>query len=560
MGPTVRGLGQMLVLTGAARAEDVTAAMSAVGDGDALPGYLLQRGQVSEVGLAEAVSVATSTPYVDLSAYPLDPEVIALVPGPLCRRYRLLPLRHHRDQLTVAMVDPTDIIALDDVASLTDLRVAPVVVTSEALNQAFERFLRSDEELTDLSEQIGEASGSSSHVVFTEQLDDQDADAPVVRFVNLLITQAINDRASDIHIEPGEHRLTVRFRIDGVLHEMQRADRSIQDGVISRLKIMSSIDIAEKRVPQDGRISVLHEGRSVDLRVATLPTVWGEKIVMRILDNSGQVMLMSDLLFSERNEDRFTQAISRPHGMVLVTGPTGSGKSTTLYTALRAVANPRVNVITVEDPVEYRIPDINQIQVNPRAGLTFATALRSILRADPDVVLVGEIRDRETALISIEAALTGHLVLSTLHTNDAPSALTRLVEIGTEPFLVATALSAVIAQRLARRLCTRCRQPIDDDGAMLEAVGMPLDLIEDATVFRAVGCTVCSNTGYRGRVALHEAMEVTDRIEQALVGRATGGELREIALKQGMIPLRDDGWAKVAQGITTIEEVLRVSV
>ncbi|SFR60693.1 GspE/PulE family protein [Microbacterium azadirachtae] len=555
----MRGLGQMLVLTGAARAEDVNAAVSAVGDGDALPGYLLRRGLVNEVQLAEAVSVATSTPYVDLTAYPLDPEVIALVPGQLCRRYRMIPLRHHRDQLTVAMVDPTDIIALDDVASLTDLRVTPVVVTDEALNQAFERFLRSDEELTDLSEQIGEAS-ATSNVVFTEQLDDQDADAPVVRFVNLLITQAINDRASDIHIEPGEHRLTVRFRIDGVLHEMQRADRSIQDGVISRLKIMSSIDIAEKRVPQDGRISVLHEGRSVDLRVATLPTVWGEKIVMRILDNSGQVMLMSDLLFSEPNEELFTRAISRPHGMVLVTGPTGSGKSTTLYTALRAVANPRVNVITVEDPVEYRIPDINQIQVNPRAGLTFATALRSILRADPDVVLVGEIRDRETAAISVEAALTGHLVLSTLHTNDAPSALTRLVEIGTEPFLVATALSAVIAQRLARLLCTKCRQPIDHDAAMLKSVGMPAHLIKGATVHRAVGCTVCSNTGYRGRVALHEAMEVTDRIEQALVGRATGGELREIALEQGMIPLRDDGWAKVARGITTIEEILRVSV
>jgi len=549
----------MLVLSGAARADDVTAAIGVVGDGDQLSPYLLRKGLISESQVAEAVSMSTGTPYVDLSGYPLDPEVIALVPGPLCRRYRLLPLRRHRDQLTVAMLDPTDIIALDDIASLTDLRVSPVVVTAEALDQAFERFLRSDEELTDLSEQIGESSSSSS-VVFTEQLDDQDADAPVVRFVNLLITQAINDRASDIHIEPGEHRLMVRFRIDGVLHEMQRADRSIQDGVISRLKIMSSIDIAEKRVPQDGRISVLHEGRSIDLRVATLPTVWGEKIVMRILDNSGQLMAMSDLRFSQTNAERFTQAISRPHGMVLVTGPTGSGKSTTLYTALRTVANPRVNVITVEDPVEYRIADVNQIQVNPRAGLTFATALRSILRADPDVVLVGEIRDRETALISIEAALTGHLVLTTLHTNDAPSALTRLVEIGTEPFLVATALSAVVAQRLARLLCTKCRQPVDDDGTMLEAVGMPVELIAGAAVHRAVGCGACSNTGYRGRVALHEAMEVTDRIEQALVARATGGELREIALDQGMIPLRDDGWAKVAQGITTIEEVLRVSV
>lgn len=555
----VRGLAHTLVLTGAARAEDVSAAMAAVGDGDELGPHLVRTGAVTDAQVAEAVALATNHRYIDLSTYPLDPEVIALVPGNLCRRYRLIPLRVMRDELMVGMLDPTDIIALDDVASLTDMRVTAVVAAADALTQVFERFLRSDGELTDLSEQIGESS-SSSDIVFTEHLDDQDADAPVVRFVNLLITQAINDRASDIHIEPGEHRLTVRFRIDGVLHEMQSADRSIQDGVISRLKIMSSIDIAERRVPQDGRISVLHEGRSVDLRVATLPTVWGEKIVMRILDNTGQVMTMEDLRFSNTNGTRFREAITRPHGMILVTGPTGSGKSTTLYTALRTVANPRVNVITVEDPVEYRIPGINQVQVNPRAGLTFATALRSILRSDPDVVLVGEIRDRETAAISVEAALTGHLVLSTLHTNDAPSALTRLTEIGTEPFLVATALSAVVAQRLARRLCTKCRRPFDGDADTLRQVGMPEEMIADAEVHTAVGCTNCSNTGYRGRVALHEVMTVTDEIEQRLVGRATGADLRELALEQGMIALRDDGWVKVADGITTIEEVLRVSV
>ncbi|QMU96528.1 type II secretion system protein GspE [Microbacterium esteraromaticum] len=556
----MRGLGQILVLTGAARADEVSAAINTVGDGAELPRHMLQAKQVTEAQIAEAVSIATGHRYVELADYAFDPEVIGLVPGNLCRRYRLIPLRLVRDQLTVGMLDPTDIIALDDIASITDLRVVPVVVAEDALMQTFERFLRSDDELTDLSEQIGGESSGGSELLFTEHLDDQDADAPIVRFVNLLITQAINDRASDIHIEPGEHRLTVRFRIDGVLHEMQRADRSIQDGVISRLKIMSSIDIAEKRVPQDGRISVLHEGRSVDLRVATLPTVWGEKIVMRILDNSSQLMSMTDLLFTDGNQERFTQAITRPHGMVLVTGPTGSGKSTTLYTALRAVANPRVNVITVEDPVEYRMHDVNQIQVNPKAGLTFATALRSILRADPDVVLVGEIRDRETAAISVEAALTGHLVLSTLHTNDAPSALTRLVEIGTEPFLVATALSAVVAQRLSRRLCQRCRVPLETDREMLVNVGMPERLIADATPYRAVGCTSCSNTGYRGRVALHEVMTVTDEIEQALVGRATGTELREIAVGQGMVPLREDGWTKVADGITTIEEILRVTV
>jgi len=555
----MRGLGQYLVLSGAARAEDIAPTIAAVGDGDELPRRLVQDRMVTEEQVAEAVALATGHRFVDLAEHEFDPAVIGLVAEPLCRRYGLLPLRLVQDRLTVGMVDPTDIIALDDIASITDLRVMPVVVAEDALRQAFERFLRSDDELTDLSEQIGESS-AGIEVQFSEHLDDRDADAPIVRFVNLLITQAINDRASDIHIEPGEHRLTVRFRIDGVLHEMQRADRGIQDGVISRLKIMSSIDIAEKRVPQDGRISVVHDGRSVDLRVATLPTVWGEKIVMRILDNSGRDVSMDDLLFSSANEGRFRGAISRPHGMVLVTGPTGSGKSTTLYTALRSVANPQVNVITVEDPVEYRIADINQIQVNPRAGLTFATALRSILRSDPDVVLVGEIRDRQTAAISVEAALTGHLVLTTLHTNDAPSALTRLVEIGIEPFLVATALSAVVAQRLARRLCTRCREPLEEGEPMLEAIGMPAHLTVRERVHRAVGCPACSNTGYRGRLALHEVMTVTDEIEQALVARATGTELRQIALTQGMVPLRDDGWSKVADGITTIEEILRVSV
>jgi type IV pilus assembly protein PilB len=555
----VRGLGEYLVLAGAARAEEIAATIDEVGDGEALARRLVQDRRVTEQQVAEAVALATGHRFTDLTEYEFDPEVIALVPEALCRRYRLLPLRIRRNRLTVGMINPTDIIALDDVASVTDLRIVPVVVAEDALSRAFERYLRSDSELTDLSEQIGESSGAS-HVTFTEQLDDGDADAPIVRFVNLLITQAINDRASDIHIEPGEQRLTVRFRIDGVLHEMQRADRSIQDGVISRLKIMSSIDIAEKRIPQDGRISVMHDGRAVDLRVATLPTVWGEKIVMRILDNGGQRTSMDDLLFSTANEKAFREAITRPHGMVLVTGPTGSGKSTTLYTALREVANPRVNVITVEDPVEYRMPDINQVQVNPRAGLTFAAALRSILRADPDVVLVGEIRDRETALISVEAALTGHLVMSTLHTNDAPSALTRLTEMGTESFLVATALTAVVAQRLARRLCTRCQAPLDTDEASLVALGMPAHLAHDAHVNRAVGCSACSNTGYRGRVAVHEVMNVTEEVEHALVSHATGGEIREIALSQGMVPLREDGWAKVAQGITTIEEILRVTV
>ncbi|WP_243075261.1 GspE/PulE family protein [Microbacterium sp. SS28] len=555
----MKGLAQTLVLTGAVRAAEMSAALAEVGEGPELTQHLVSSRLVTEGQVAEAVALNTGHRYVELANLPLDPNVVALVPGTLCRKYSLIPIDKRGDRLVVGILDPNDIVALDDVASVTDLFVEPVVVARDALEQMYERFLRSDEELSELSIAIEENVEASTES-FTETIEDQDADAPVVRFVNLLIAQAINDRASDIHVEPGENQLTVRYRIDGVLHEMQKADRSIQDGIISRLKIMSSIDIAEKRRPQDGRLSVNHESRQVDLRVATLPTVWGEKIVMRILDNTGQRMAMSDLVMSARNLDRFETAIARPHGMVLVTGPTGSGKSTTLYTALRSVANPKINVITVEDPVEYRIGGINQVQVNNKAGLTFGSALRSILRSDPDVVLVGEIRDNETAIISIEAALTGHLVLSTLHTNDAPSALTRLTEIGCEPFLVATALEAIVAQRLARRLCNRCREPFTETTDVLTALGFPHGPSDPPQIFRAAGCSSCSGTGYRGRVALHEVMSVTEEIEQLVVTRATGTEMRQVALQQGMVSLREDGFSKVAQGLTTIEEVLRVSV
>jgi len=537
----------------------MSAALAQVGEGPELQRLLVSSKLVTEAQVAEAIALHTGHRYIDLAEMPLDPNVVALVPGNLCRKYGLIPVDRRGERLTVGVLDPTDIVALDDVASITDLFVEPVVVAEDALTQMFERFLRSDEELSELSMSMEESS-ESNQTAFTESLEEQDDTAPIVRFVNLLIAQAINDRASDIHVEPGEKQLTVRFRIDGVLHEMQKADRAIQDGIISRLKIMSSIDIAEKRKPQDGRLSVTHEHRTVDLRVATLPTVWGEKIVMRILDSTGQVMTMRDLLFSPTNEKRFREAITKPHGMILATGPTGSGKSTSLYTALRAIANPTINVITVEDPVEYRIAGINQVQVNNRAGLTFSTALRSILRSDPDVVLVGEIRDFETANISIEAALTGHLVLSTLHTNDAPSALTRLTEIGCEPFLVATALSAVIAQRLSRRLCMRCREPLVETSEVLTALGFPHDPNDLPQLYKAVGCPACSSTGYRGRVALHEIMTLSDEIETLVVTRSTGSEIRQVALEEGMVSLRQDGWSKVTQGLTTIEEVLRVTV
>src|SRR5207342_546581 len=351
-------------------------------------------------------------------------------------------------------------------------------------------------------------------------------DAPIVKYVNLLITQAIQDRASDIHLEPTETDLRVRFRIDGVLHEVMRSPKAIQSGVISRLKIMADINIAERRIPQDGRLSVNAHGKKVDLRVATLPTVWGEKVVMRILDNSTARLDLTDLGFSEDNYERYSRSFTKPYGMILVTGPTGSGKSTTLYATLNIVSKPEVNVITVEDPVEYRLPGIAQVQTNPKAGLSFAAALRSILRSDPDIVLIGEIRDHETAQIAVEASLTGHLVLATLHTNDAPSAVTRLIEMGIEPFLVGSALDCVLAQRLARRLCVKCREPFTPNRDEMRAWRFPWPQSEPLpTLHRPAGCAHCSKTGYKGRLALQEVMNVSERIERMAVERASGDEI-----------------------------------
>nr|WP_243751995.1 ATPase, T2SS/T4P/T4SS family [Leucobacter weissii] len=529
------------------------------GDGKELRARVVADGLASENDIAQAVASRAGVPYVDLGREALSPETISLVPAALCRRYQLIPVRRTRRHLLVGMVDPSNLIAIDDVTTATGLAIAPAAVASDALDLAFGRFLRMDEELSELSVQMDDTSDSEIETSASESLDSTSDDAPVVRFVSLLISQAIDDRASDIHIEPGEKHLTVRYRIDGVLQETQQASRAIQDGVISRLKIMAAVDIAERRKPQDGRISVQHNGRRIDLRLATLPTVWGEKIVMRILAGSAQELTLKDLRFSERNERSFTEAISRPYGMVLVTGPTGSGKSTTLYTALSTIATPQVNAITVEDPVEYRIAGISQVQVNHKAGLNFHTALRSILRSDPDIVLVGEIRDQETATMSIEAALTGHVVLSTLHTNDAPSALTRLINIGCEPFLVGTAVNAIVAQRLARRLCLRCRQPYAEDPEKLAALRIPHETGRRPTFYRAVGCPECSGTGYHGRLALHEVMTMSEELEQQVISHASGTELRDTALRQGMITLRQDGFEKAQQGATTIEEVLRVS-
>ena len=550
-------LAEILIIRGLMPIETLDTISGDPADDDLQILSLIDQGVLTDAQVASARAAQAGLPFVELVEYPIDRTAVALISAALCRRHQLLPIALNGDQLTVAMVNPGDVFALDDVRAATRMRVNAVVAERQDLRTAIDRFLRADGELNDLTTALEEESKPSAAIVtMSDALED---DAPIVRFVNLIISQAIQDRASDIHIEPAEHDMGVRYRIDGVLHEMQRAPKNVQNGVISRIKIMSDIDIAERRRPQDGRMSVVHGGRQIDLRVATLPTVYGEKIVMRILDNSNTSLGMEQLQLLERNAAAYKHSYTKPYGMILVTGPTGSGKSTTLYTTLNAVAKPEINVITVEDPVEYRMAGINQVQVNPKAGLTFASALRSILRSDPDVVLLGEIRDHETAQIAIEASLTGHLVLSTLHTNDAPSAITRLTEMDIEPFLVGSALDCVVAQRLARRLCERCRetyeQPIENliNLNVGFTANMPIP-----TMYRPVGCQACSQTGYRGRVALHEVMTVTEEIERLAVARASSAEIGRVAREQGMLTLRQDGWAKVQLGITSIEEILRV--
>ena len=530
--------------------------LSADEDDEPLVRALVAQGIVSEAQFASALAEKLNLPFVELVEYQVDRVAISVVPASVCRRYSVLPIAIEDGRMLLAMVDPGNVFALDDVRAAARMSVMPVVAEKSDLLAAIERYYRADGELSDLTSTLEEESGPVESDGLGEAVDD---DVPIVRFVNLIVSQAIQDRASDIHIEPAERDLRVRYRIDGVLHEMQRAPKSIQNGVISRLKIMSDIDIAERRKPQDGRMSVMHAGRKIDLRVATLPTVWGEKIVMRILDNAESDMKLSDLGLLERNAEAYRSSYTKPYGMILVTGPTGSGKSTTLYTTLHTVSRPEINVITVEDPVEYRMAGINQVQVNPKAGLTFASALRSILRSDPDVVLLGEIRDHETAQIAIEASLTGHLVLSTLHTNDAPSAVTRLTEMGIEPFLVGSALDCVVAQRLARRLCSRCKVEYQPEAKDLINLRVGYDPSTPVPILhQPVGCTHCSNTGYRGRIAIHELMIVSEEIERLAVARASAADIARAAREQGMLTLREDGWSKAKLGYTSIEEILRV--
>src|SRR5438309_2246227 len=481
--------------------------------GKSLGRVLIDGGAVTEADLVRTLASRIGIEYIDLSDYPVDAAAAGSISAALSRRYQALPVAWEDGRMVLAMADPSNVFAIDDIRTITGADVKVVVATRASIDAAIDKFHRLDTEAQEVSSKASSELEAEEDLTSIKELVE---DAPIVKLVNLMITQAVADRASDIHIEPGEKDVRVRYRLDGVLHESMRLKKNIQSGVISRLKIMADINIAERRIPQDGRVSATIGGKPVDLRVATLPTVYGEKVVMRILDKSTAVLKLTELGFLANNMERFERSFRKPYGTILVTGPTGSGKSTTLYATLNILNEDSKNVITVEDPVEYRLAGINQVQVNNKAGLTFAAALRSILRSDPDIVLVGEIRDRETAVIAVEAALTGHLVLSTLHTNDAASTPTRLVEMGVEPFLVASALDCIVAQRLARRLCEKCKQAYQPEPGELEAAGWSMgegeELGENDTLYRAVGCSACGKTGYRGRFALHEVMEVTEEV------------------------------------------------
>ncbi|MDQ1518408.1 MAG: type pilus assembly protein PilB [Actinomycetota bacterium] len=557
-------LGEMLLSEGLITQAQLDAALKAQAErGLPLGQLLVEDGAVTDAVLMGALARQLGLEFVDLAEYPIDRGAVALLPEAMARRLLALPVTWAEDRLIVAMADPGNVLAVDDLRAVTGADVHVVVATRTQLVEAIDRFHRLDAEVDEVAQIAAEElagdddTRSGQDGVAREAVED----APIVKFVNLLIAQAVADRASDIHVEPTETDLRIRFRVDGVLHEVMHSPRSIQGGVISRLKVMADINIAERRIPQDGRISLNVAGKGIDLRVATLPTVYGEKVVMRILDKTQARLSLPDLGFHPAVLPRFEACFRKPYGTILVTGPTGSGKSTTLYATLNVLNSTDKNVITVEDPVEYRLPGVNQVQVNPKAGLTFASALRSILRSDPDIVLVGEIRDRETATIAIEASLTGHLVLSTLHTNDAASTPMRLVEMGVEPFLVISALDCVVAQRLARRLCDRCREEYEPTHGELTEAGWPAALLKaegPPLLYRAVGCAACSRTGYRGRLAVHEVMVMSEEIRRMVVERYSSDEIKKTALAQGMLTLREDGLVKVAQGKTTLEELFRV--
>ena len=515
---------------------------------------LIEQGALTADGLSRAVAERHGLDHLDLGTFKPDMAAANLISIPAAKRYEAVPVGFLDDRtLLVAMADPANVLAVDDIALLTGKEIRPAVTSRDDILNLISRLTHLDDVVSSEMFEEDEDDGPADVVDLRESADD----APVIRLVNQIIAQAAEQGASDIHLEPNGHELRVRFRIDGVLVETATVQRRMVLGVISRVKIMSDLDISERRIPQDGRVGLSIDGHHLDLRVVTLPTVHGESVVIRILDQSSIVMELEKLGMAAPERERFERAFHQSFGAVLVTGPTGSGKSTTLYAALAALNTVEKNIITIEDPVEYQLEGITQVQVNPKAGLHFHTGLRSMMRADPDIIMVGEIRDRETAQIAIESALTGHLVLSTLHTNDAASAVTRLVDMGVEPFLVASAIDCVVAQRLARKLCQHCKERQILTSDVLRANGIRSQF--DMEAYEAKGCPRCNHSGYKGRIGLYEVMVVSEEIRKLALERASAPEITDIAVRQGMRLMRDDGLEKVRHGMTSIEEVTRVT-
>jgi len=522
--------------------------------GSSLGKVLLEMGVVKENQLAEVIANELGLGYVELLEYKINIQATTSIEESTAHRYTCIPIDFENGKLVVAMADPTNIYALDDIRLSTGYEVKPVVSAKEDIISAIRRYYHLDTDVVEEAlegREFDEPEGGITGIV---------EDTPLVRFTTTMIAEAINRGASDIHVDPRENEVLIRYRIDGVCQEIKRVPKNVHQGIVSRIKIISDLNIAERRVPQDGHFGMNQAGKSIDFRVAILPTVYGEKVVMRILDKSSILLRLEDLGFLPEALEKYRQAFVLPHGALLVTGPTGSGKSTSLYATLNVLNTEEKNITTVEDPVEYRLGGINQVQVNPKAGLTFANALRNILRTSPDILMVGEIRDRETAKIAIEAALTGHLVLSTLHTNDAPSALPRLIEMGVESFLVSSAINCVLAQRLVRKLCSNCKVPYEPDLNVLKALRFPFTEGEDLILYKANenGCAKCSNTGYKGRVGLYEVMPMSDEIQRLTVKEASATIIMNQAIEEGLLTMRDDGFIKVKMGLTSIEEVMRV--
>ena len=568
--PISRRLGDLLVREGLVSQDNLTRALAEQkASNERLGSILVRLNLISEDQLVAFLSKQYGIPSIALSQLDIDAETVKLVPAQIARKYEVLPIKRNGNQLTLAMADPTNVFALDDVGFMTGLQIQPVVASEAAIRKAFERLYETGASVNDMMSELEEADTDVEVVeggeeTFTKadvfDLKESADEAPVVRLINMILTDAIRRGASDIHLEPYEKVFRVRFRIDGVLHEIMTPPKRLEAALTSRVKIMATMDIAERRLPQDGRIKLRYHQREIDFRVSTLPTIFGEKTVMRILDKEALQLDLGALGFDPWSLEQFTRAIHQPYGMILITGPTGSGKTTTLYSAIHTINSPDVNIMTAEDPVEYNLKGVNQVQVNEGIGRTFAAALRSFLRQDPDIILVGETRDLETAQIGIRAALTGHLVLTTLHTNDCPSTVARLLDMGIPPFLVSSALTLILAQRLGRKICKDCKQPYDADEDTLVPYGHVLQGLGKVQLFKGKGCAACSFTGMKGRVAVYEVMPITEELRDLMLRNAPTADIREMALSQGMKTLRQNALQKVLEGVTTVEEVLRVTV